>query len=512
MKQLKPPMMGWSSWNYFRQSIDEGKIKEIAQAMKSSGLSDVGYQYIHLDDCWHSSKRSHTGELQFDLTNFSNGQKLIEEIHAMGLKVGLYSSSGAMTCEDLPGSYGHETIDAQTFHRWGVDFLKYDYCHVVDLNSDEKWLTQAPDIMQIEFYNQATKKRLMLDVKAGYLSGTARFEQAEGISFVTGLGGNQGQIIWEENISPGNYVVTVTYKKRKTEQRLLLTLQLGTQEIVIHFPTSSGWSLTGREQCEIFVEQKVEKLLVTNPIHDQKSDAMLRYQTMYQALKKAYGSEDFQFGICEHGRNAPWTWAQTISNQYRIAHDIQNNWDSVVSCYEKAVAVSKYAVEGSYGDPDMLEVGNNALSKIENQSHFSLWSFLAAPLILGNDLREFVKQGEKDVEASNQALEVLLNQPIIQFNQSRPYLPAYHCSKDSMDVLLKVLDNGKSGLIIFNKSEERRSFSIDLASLPKTVHGNKFEYQKKEMKEAWGKPVKIVKGIVMLEEILAHEVYVLIFG
>lgn len=511
MKEQIPPIMGWSSWNYFRQSIDEDKILAIAQAMKQSGLSKVGYEYINLDDCWHSSKRSQQGELQFDLTNFPNGSRVIDEIHQLGLKVGLYSSCGVMTCEDLPGSFGNEVVDANTFSQWNVDFLKYDYCHVVDLKSDEKWLIDSPYVVSLEFYNKKTKVRTHFGVETGQLSGKAQLNQEE-ISFVSGLEKNQGRVGFNACLSEGDYVVTVEYKKRATEKRQLLLLKLNQQEIVMYFPTSSGWSLTGREQVEISLDTNVTSVEIFNPVKDQKSDAILRYKTMSMALEKAYAAQiPIVFAICEHGRNEPWRWAQSFAHQYRIDHDISNTWQSVVACYEKAVTVSSYAVEGSYGDPDMLEVGNGVLTEIENQSHFSLWSFLSAPLILGNDLRDFVNNGEKDMEISNKALEILTNEAIIQFNQTRPYLPAYHQSFGSIDVLVKVLNDGTSGVLVFNKSEETKNVTLLLSELPSVIHGNPFIYQNQIVTEVWGKEYQIREDMLEITDLAPHEVYVLQF-
>ncbi|GGI65331.1 alpha-galactosidase [Enterococcus alcedinis] len=487
MKKILPPIMGWSSWNYFRQSINEEEILAIGHSMTQSGLKEAGYQYINLDDCWHSSKRNQAGELQFDLSNFPSGEKIIEELHKIGLKVGLYSSSGSMTCEDLPGSYEHEKIDAQTFARWGVDFLKYDYCHVVDLTSDEKWLIDAPYVNQIEFYDLATKEKIQCLVEDGDLCDEATLHQEE-VNYVSGLEAGKGKLSFNQSLDSGTYAVTIKFKKRKNEKRQLLVLKLDEQEEVIHFPTSSGWSLTGREQMVITLDQPIEKIELFNPIKDQKTDGMLRYKTMSDALLKAYGEKEYVFSICEHGRNEPWTWAQTIANQYRIDHDIRNSWDSVLTCYQKAVAVAPFAKEGSYGDPDMLEVGNGALSEIENESHFALWAFLSAPLILGNDVREFMVNGQRDLSVSNRALEIVTNPEIIRFNQSQPYLPAVVIEQGAFDVLVKVLVDDTVGILVFNKGESTATLQLDLATLPKKIHDLSFEFENKKMVEVWNKP------------------------
>lgn len=129
MKVLTPPM-GWNSWNTFGERINEQLIYEIADNMVSTGLKDHGYQYLVVDDCWSLKERDETGHLIADPQKFPNGMKAIADyIHSKGLKFGMYSCAGNLTCAGYPGSYDHEFIDAETLARWGVDFLKYDYCY-----------------------------------------------------------------------------------------------------------------------------------------------------------------------------------------------------------------------------------------------------------------------------------------------------------------------------------------------------------------------------------------------
>ena len=121
---LTPPM-GWSSWNLFRNKINENIILETAKALKNSGLAECGYQYVNIDDCWQSSMRDENGELQGDLVTFPSGIKsLAEKVNELGLKLGIYSSNGTLTCEDLPASLGNEAVDAKTFAKWGIEYFK----------------------------------------------------------------------------------------------------------------------------------------------------------------------------------------------------------------------------------------------------------------------------------------------------------------------------------------------------------------------------------------------------
>ncbi len=124
------PPMGWNSWNTFGEDIHEQLILETADCMVGSGLKDLGYEYLVIDDCWSLKERDRDGRLVADPKKFPRGMKaLAEDVHAKGLKFGMYSCAGNLTCAGYPGSYEHEFADAATFAEWGVDFLKYDYCY-----------------------------------------------------------------------------------------------------------------------------------------------------------------------------------------------------------------------------------------------------------------------------------------------------------------------------------------------------------------------------------------------
>jgi hypothetical protein len=123
------PPMGWNSWNCFEKEIDEDKIKAIADAMVESGMLEAGYEYLVLDDAWMAAERDKDGRLQADPDKFPEGMKAIGEyIHSKGLLYGIYQDRGSRTCQQLPGSLGHEEIDMKTFVEWGVDYIKMDSC------------------------------------------------------------------------------------------------------------------------------------------------------------------------------------------------------------------------------------------------------------------------------------------------------------------------------------------------------------------------------------------------
>ena len=129
MIQLTPPM-GWNSWNTFGPDINEAMILETADYMVESGLLDCGYNYLVIDDCWSLKERDKDKRLVADPEKFPHGMKYVADyVHSKGLKFGMYSCAGNLTCAGYPGSYEHEFIDAATFAEWGIDFLKYDYCY-----------------------------------------------------------------------------------------------------------------------------------------------------------------------------------------------------------------------------------------------------------------------------------------------------------------------------------------------------------------------------------------------
>lgn len=130
----RTPQMGWNSWNKFACDINEELIRETADALVNTGLRDAGYIYLNLDDCWHGERDS-LGFIQADPERFPSGIAVLAEYcHNRGLKLGIYSDAGRKTCAGRPGSFGHEYQDALQYAKWGVDYLKYDWCYNNDIN------------------------------------------------------------------------------------------------------------------------------------------------------------------------------------------------------------------------------------------------------------------------------------------------------------------------------------------------------------------------------------------
>jgi len=134
---LTPPM-GWNSWNCFAQEVSADKVKRAADAMVKSGLINHGWTYINIDDFWENNRDSKDPSLRGEFRDkdgniqpnvrFSDMKGLADYVHGLGLKIGLYSSPGPWTCGGCAGSYNHEKQDAESYAKWGFDYLKYDWC------------------------------------------------------------------------------------------------------------------------------------------------------------------------------------------------------------------------------------------------------------------------------------------------------------------------------------------------------------------------------------------------
>ena len=137
------PPMGWNSWNKFGCAVDEAIVRRQADAMAASGLAAAGYRYIVIDDCWQGS-RDADGNIEADARRFPSGiRALADYVHAKGLKFGLYSDAGSLTCGGRPGSAGREFQDARRYAQWGVDYLKYDWCHTGSRDAEAAYTIMA---------------------------------------------------------------------------------------------------------------------------------------------------------------------------------------------------------------------------------------------------------------------------------------------------------------------------------------------------------------------------------
>ncbi len=149
---LTPPM-GWNSWNFFHDHVTDQDIRNAADQLVATGMRDAGYIYINIDDTWEG-ERDADGVLHSN-AKFPDMKALADYVHSKGLKLGIYSSPGPLTCARYAGSLDHEAQDAQLYASWGIDYLKYDLCSFI------------PSVMEKQAPNdKAEQMRLMIDAYA----------------------------------------------------------------------------------------------------------------------------------------------------------------------------------------------------------------------------------------------------------------------------------------------------------------------------------------------------------
>eukprot|EP00759_Apiculatamorpha_spiralis_P024348 PhF_6_TR27884/c0_g1_i5/m.40835/K07407/E3.2.1.22B, galA, rafA; alpha-galactosidase len=256
------PPMGFNTWNLFACGVDADVLINTAKAMVSTGLSQVGYEYINSDDCWMLADRDANGNQVANPAKFPYGfQNVTAFIHSLGLKSGLYTAKGTTTCAGFAASCDHEEQDAKQWASWGIDYVKDDDCSAC-----------------------------------------------------------------------GNYTYNELY------HRMWQAIQ------------DSGRSMV------LTVEGQPDDALITNG---------------------GYG------------------------NAKRVGHDIMPHWMSMVSLVDIGSGLWSYAHNstnpqygGWWNDLDMIEIGNapdflcgeSVEATRRCQAHFTMWTIMKAPLILGNDL------------------------------------------------------------------------------------------------------------------------------
>jgi alpha-galactosidase len=327
---LTPPM-GWNSWNCWASAVSDDHVRAAADAMVRSGLAAHGFQYVNIDDCWEG-KRDANGEI---LTNakFPNMKALADYVHSKGLKLGIYSSPGPKTCAGFEASWKHEQQDADSYAKWGVDYLKYDWC-------------------------------------------------------------SYGQI-------------------------------------------------------------------APNP---DRAALMKPYQVMRQALDRC--NRDIVFSLCQYGMGDVWKWgAEVGGNCWRTTGDITDDWGSMSGIGFGQAGREPYAGPGHWNDPDMLVVGKvgwgpslhpTRLKPSEQVTHITLWSLLAAPLLIGCDMSQM----------DDFTLALLTNSEVIDVNQDPLGKQARRVAQvGQTEVWARPLFDGTTAVGLFNRGGSPAAVKVTWDSL-----------------------------------------------
>lgn len=206
-----------------------------------------------------------------------------------------------------------------------------------------------------------------------------------------------------------------------------------------------------KQDAATFASWGVDYLKYDN-CNNQKIDARQRYTAMAEALRES-GRPIF-FSICEWGENNPWLWAgkpPVEASSWRTTGDISDSYRYMLRNFKQNVVLDSYASPGHWNDPDMLEVGNGGMTDVEYHSHFSLWSIMAAPLLIGTDLRTIKPD----------ALEILLNKDVIAVDQDPLGVQGKQVrDADGIHVIVKPLQDGSVAVAVFNESRSARDVSV----------------------------------------------------
>jgi alpha-galactosidase len=191
--------------------------------------------------------------------------------------------------------------------------------------------------------------------------------------------------------------------------------------------------------------------------NNQGVDAIQRYTAMRDALNNT-GRKIF-YSVTEWGQNKPWLWGKDVGNSWRTTGDIGDSFNSMLSIVHQNMVLAPFAGPGHWNDPDMLEIGNGGMTDTEYKSHFSLWAEMAAPLLIGTDLRK----------ASDETMKILTNKEVIAVDQDSLGAQGAPVSTDGgRDVFVKPLANGDRALALFNESDspQRITTSASQAGMP----------------------------------------------
>lgn len=225
--------------------------------------------------------------------------------------------------------------------------------------------------------------------------------------------------------------------------------------------TCDGTGLPGAlgheySDAQQFADWGVDYLKYDN-CNNQGVDAKKRYTTMRDALQAT--GRPIVYSICEWGENKPWEWAADVGNLWRTTGDISDSWGSMLSIMKQNLPLAAAAGPGHWNDPDMLEVGNGGMTDTEYRTHFSMWSVMAAPLLIGSDLRK----------ATPETFEILSNQEVIAVDQDPlGKQGTVVSSTGGRWVVAKEMKDGSRVVALFNEtgSAQRISTTAKEAGLP----------------------------------------------
>jgi alpha-galactosidase len=192
------------------------------------------------------------------------------------------------------------------------------------------------------------------------------------------------------------------------------------------------------------------------------SATMARYRAMRDAL--AASGRPIVYSLCEKGDFAgnPSSWSGPVGNLWRTTGDIHSTWSSIKSIISRNIPDGPAAGPGAWNDPDMLEIGNPpptgspALTTTEQQTHFSMWAEMAAPLLIGTKL----------AGASSTTMSILLNADVIAVDQDPlGKQGAQVANSGGRRVLAKPLSGGDVAVALYNETDAAGTISTTASAV-----------------------------------------------
>jgi alpha-galactosidase len=165
-------------------------------------------------------------------------------------------------------------------------------------------------------------------------------------------------------------------------------------------------------------------------------------------------SRPIVYAISEYGTYEPWLWAPRIAHMWRTTGDLVPTWDSLLATLDLQAPLAAYSRPGAWNDPDMLQVGNGALTDGENRAHFYLWAVLNAPLMAGNDLRR-MSETTRDLLCDPEVIAIDQDWGGRQGTRIGPPGPG--------EVWAKPMSDGGAAVVLLNRSDEPREITVDMA-------------------------------------------------
>ncbi|WP_199780873.1 MULTISPECIES: NPCBM/NEW2 domain-containing protein [unclassified Streptomyces] len=218
----------------------------------------------------------------------------------------------------------------------------------------------------------------------------------------------------------------------------------------VGIPGALGHEFSDAQQ---FADWGVDYLKYDN-CNNQGVDAKERYTAMRDALVAT--GRPIVYSICEWGQNKPWEWAAELGNLWRTTGDINDSWGSMLSIMKQNLPLAAAAGPGHWNDPDMLEVGNGGMTDTEYRTHFSMWSVMAAPLLIGSDLRT----------ASRETFDILSNEEVIAVDQDPLGKQGeVLSSEDGRWVVAKEMADGSRAVALFNETGSAQRIATTAAAV-----------------------------------------------